>query len=101
MAQFDVFRNPDISTADAFPYLLDVQHDIHHRMRSRLVVPLSLSMKPVAHLTPVFEIEGNRAVMSTMDMVSVTPDIFGEYVVNIKEHRTAIIDALDFLVNGF
>ena len=101
MAQFDVFRNPDVSTADAFPYLLDVQHDIHHRMHSRLVVPLSLSMKPVAHLTPIFEIEGNRAVMSTMDMVSVTPDIFGEYVVNIKEHRTAIIDALDFLVNGF
>ncbi len=101
MAQFDVYRNPDPSTADEFPYLLDIQHDIHRRLRSRLVVPLSLAMKPITHLTPIFEIEGRKVVMSTVEMTSVSPEIFGEFVVNLKEHRTTIVDALDFLVNGF
>ena len=101
MAQFDVYRNPDISTADEFPYLLDIQHDTHHRLRSRLVVPLSLLVKPIAHLTPVFELEGKNAVMSTMEITSASPEIFGEFVINIEEHRTTIVDALDFLVNGF
>ena len=101
MAQFDVYRNPDPSTAGEFPYLLDIQHDTHHRLRSRLVVPLSLTMKPMTHLTPVFEIEGRKVVMSTVEMTSVSVEIFGEFVVNIEEHRTTIVDALDFLVNGF
>ena len=101
MAQFDVYKNPDISTVDEFPYLLDIQHDTHHRLRSRLVVPLSMMLKPMTHLTPVFEIEGRDVMMSTMEMTSASPDIFGEFVVNIKEHRTTIVDALDFLVNGF
>ena len=88
MAQFDIYRNPDITTKDEFPYLLDIQHDIHHRLQSRLVVPLSLMLEPMAHLTPVLEIEGKNVVMSTMEMTSASPDIFGELVVNIKEHRT-------------
>ena len=101
MAQFDVYRNIDSTTTEEFPYLLDIQHDTHHRLRSRLVVPLSSMLKPIAHLTPVFEIESRDVVMSTMEMTSVSPDIFGELVVNIKKHRTTIVDALDFLVNGF
>ncbi len=28
MAQFDVYANPDSTTADLFPYFVDIQHPI-------------------------------------------------------------------------
>ena len=52
-------------------------------------------------MTPVFEIEGQRVVTYTMDMTSVLQDILSAKVTNIEAHRTEIVDALDFLVNGF
>jgi len=101
MAQFDVYKNPNKMLAEEFPYLLDIQNDLHSSLSSRLVVPLARGMKPVKHLAPLFEIEGINVVMSTMDMTSVSVDVFGVFVVNIEKHRTEIVDALDFLVNGF
>jgi len=64
-------------------------------------VPLAIDVEPVRHLTPVFEIEGQSVVMYTMDMTSVLQDVLRLKVANIEEHRTEILDALDFLVNGF
>lgn len=101
MAQFDVYRNPSKITSKKAPYLLDIQNNLHSRLHSRLVVPLVLGEKPVRHLTPVFEIEGQTVVMYTMDMSSVMQDILTAKVTNIEEHRSVIVDALDFLVNGF
>jgi hypothetical protein len=34
-------------------------------------------------------------------MTSVMQDVLRVKVTNIEEHRTEIVDALDFLVNGF
>lgn len=39
--------------------------------------------------------------MYTMDMTSVMQDSLSELVANIEDKRTEIVDALDFLVNGF
>ncbi len=101
MAQFDVYRNLSTRTKKRFPYFLEIQHDLHHHLHSRIVVPLALNVEPIRHLTPVFEIEGQSVVMYTMDMTSVMQDVLRDKVTNIEEHRTDIIDALDFLVNGF
>jgi len=101
MAQFDIYRNLSKATSEKIPYLLDIQNDLHSRLHTRLVVPLVLNAKPVRHMTPVFEIEGQSVVMYTMDMTSVIQDILSVKVANIEEHRTEIVDALDFLVNGF
>jgi toxin CcdB len=101
MAQFDVYRNLSKVTQNRFPYFLDIQNNLHHRLHSRMVVPLAVGVKPVQHLTPVFEIEGHSVVMYTMDMTSVMQDALSELVVNIEEKRTDIVDAIDFLVNGF
>lgn len=60
-----------------------------------------LDAKSVRHMMPVFEIEGQTVVMYTMDMTSVMQDILSVKITNIAEHRTEIVDALDFLVNGF
>ena len=101
MAQFDVYRNLSKVTQKRFPYFLEIQNDLHSRLQSRIVVPLALDVEPVRYLTPVFDIEGQRVVMYTMDMTSVMQDALSELVVNIEEKRTEIVDALDFLVNGF
>jgi len=101
MAQFDVYRNLSTRTKKRFPYFLEIQHALHSRLDSRIVVPLALNVEPVRHLTPVFQIEGQSVVMYTMDMTSVMQDVLSVKVTNIEEYRTEIVDALDFLVNGF
>jgi toxin CcdB len=101
MAQFDVYRNLSKATSEKIPYLLDIQNNLHSRLHTRLVVPLVLGAKPVRHMTPVFEIEGQNVVMYTMDMTSIMQDVLSVKVTNIEEYRTQIVDALDFLVNGF
>lgn len=101
MAQFDVYRNDNMQSQKEFPYLMDVQNVLHSRLHSRLVVPLAVGMQAVKYLTPVFQIENIEVVMSTMDMASVPSSLLGNFVVNMKEHRNDIVDALDFLVNGF
>lgn len=101
MAQFDVFRNSSNVSKKHFPYLLDIQNNLHSRLLSRMVVPLAVGVEPIKHLTPVFTIEGQNVVMYTMDMTSVLEDVLSELVINIEDKRTEILDAIDFLVNGF
>ena len=101
MAQFDVYINGNSSTNAIFPYLLDIQNDLHNLLYSRLVVPLSINSKPIKHLTPQFTIEDKKVIMSTMDMASVSKSILNKKVCNLSEFRSEIIDAVDFLINGF
>jgi len=101
MAQFDVYRNASNVSKKQFPYLLDIQNNLHSRLLSRMVVPLAVGVEPVKHLTPVFTIESQNVVMYTMDMTSVLEDVLSELVINIEDKRTEIVDAIDFLVNGF
>jgi toxin CcdB len=101
MAQFDVYRNLSTRTKKRFPYFLEIQHALHSRLDSRVVVPLAFNVEPIRHLTPVFQIEDQSVVMYTMDMTSVMQDVLSVKVTNIEEKRTEIVDALDFLVNGF
>ena len=101
MAQFDVYRNNNSATSELFPYLLDVQNDLLSSLQSRVVVPLALGVTAIKHLNPTFSIEEQSVVMSTADMAGVPLSACGECVINLSEHRNEIIDALDFLVNGF
>ena len=73
MAQFDVYINENTLTNSLFPYLLDIQNDLHNSLYS----------------------------MSTMDMVAVSVSILNKQVCNLSEYRSEIIDAIDFLINGF
>jgi len=101
MAQFDVYRNSNEATTDIFPYLLDVQNELLSSLNSRVVVPLAVGVTPIRHLNPTFSIEERVVVMSTADMAGISHSACGGGVTNLKKHRTEIIDALDFLVNGF
>lgn len=101
MAQFDVYKNNNQTSSELFPYLLDIQNDLLSKLKTRVVVPLAANMTPAAHLNPVFEIDGTRVAMSTADIAGVPLSVCGETVTSLSKHRNQIIDAVDFLLNGF
>jgi toxin CcdB len=101
MAQFDVYINTNRDTVEFFPYLLDVQNDLLSSLKTRVVVPLGVGIEPIRHLNPMFKIDEKMVVMSTADMAGIPLSSCGEKVLNLEEKRHEIIDALDFLVNGF
>ncbi len=103
MAQFDVYRNPDGSTRERFPFLLDVQSDLLRSLATRVVVPLGASdakRPPVVGLMPVFEIDGRPVVMRTSEITGVARKAVGERVASLAGQRHEIVAALDVLVSG-
>ncbi len=101
MAQFDVYRNANAKSAETFPYLLDIQADLLASLSTRVVVPLVPVEKPIAHLNPVFEVNSESVAMLTQELSGVEQSVLGEKVGSLKERRSEIIAALDFLVSGF
>ncbi len=101
MAQFDVYENSNRDTVELFPYLLDVQNNLFSSLQTRVFVPLGVGIQPIRHLNPTFNIEGKEVVMSTANMAGISLNACGEKVLSLEEKRNEIIDALDFLVNGF
>ncbi|SFV62406.1 CcdB [hydrothermal vent metagenome] len=100
MAQFDLYRNSR-ENVSVFPYLLDVTHEINTISKLRVVVPLCNDSYNIAHLNPIFEIDGEKLYMSTMDIAGIPATMLGDAIDNLENRRTEIVDALDFLVNGF
>ncbi len=99
MARFDVYAN---ESADG--YLLDIQADILDALNSRVVVPLMKPGEaplPAKRLNPVFEIDGAPTVMVTQFMAAVPISILKEPVGTLEPRRQEIIDAVDFLMQGF
>jgi len=101
MSQYSVYKNENSNTNKEYPYLLDVQNNILSALHTCVVVPLSLTMKPIKHLNPVFEIEGRMVVMSTAQMAGVDRSMLNKEVTNLEHVRRQIIDAIDFMVVGF
>ena len=104
MAQFDVFENPNEETNQTIPYLLDVQADLLDTLSTRVVVPLvaaSAMGKAVKHLNPEFTIRNTTVFMSTAELAGVPVPSMGEKVSSLKDQRSEIIAALDFLFTGF
>ncbi len=104
MAQFDIYENQNPETKELIPYLLDVQTDLLDDLTTRVVVPLytvAAMGKPAKYLNPQFKIKRDTVIMSTAELAGVNLHILGEKVCSLKEHRTEIIAALDFLFTGF
>lgn len=103
MAQFDLYMNPNSETNPFIPYLLDVQSDLLDVLNTRIVVPLhsqeSIS-RPIRHLNPVLEIEGERFVLSTAELAAIRTSSLGDPVGNILKHRDTVMAALDFAFTG-
>ncbi|HEX7776304.1 MAG TPA: CcdB family protein [Parvibaculum sp.] len=104
MAQFDVYRNTNPGSRDAVPYFLVLQHDVIETRALRVVVPfvpLARAELPMHRLNPVFEIEGQKVILSMLEIAGVPPSLIGQDVVmSLDAHRDKIIAAVDFLVTG-
>lgn len=104
MAQFDVYENTNPETKKIIPYLLDVQTDLLENLTTRVVVPLITSSamgKAAKHLNPQFKIKRTAVIMSTAELAGVPVNILGDKICSLKEQRSEIITALDFLFTGF
>ncbi len=104
MAQFDVYENPNPDSGDSIPYLLDVQADLLDQLATRVVVPLvkvEIMGKAARHLNPTFTIEQTPVVMSTTELAGVNLRNLGRKICSLREMRSEILAALDFLFTGF
>ena len=99
MARFDVYRN-----SDGHGSLLDVQAALRSDLNTRIVVPLMLPVhapKPAQRLNPEFTIGGTVVVMVTQFLSAVPTSTLKEQVATLDRHHTQIVDAIDFLLQGF
>ena len=101
MAQFDVFRNTDAASKTRVPYLLDIQNDLLGTLSSRVVIPLMQDMRPLTHLNPAVELNGETFYLSTAEMAGVPVAVLGERVGSLEEERQKVLGAVDFLATGF
>ncbi len=84
--------------------LLNVQADEVEHLPSRVVVPLlphAGPLPPLAELTPVLEVEGERVTMMTHYLTAIPRRELGRVVANLERERDAITYALDMLLTGF
>jgi len=105
MPQFDVYRNPNPETEQAFPYLVDVQADLLRGLETRTVIPLSraieLTSYPVAYLTPVVTFEGEAYALITPQLAGIARSDLGAHAGSMANQERAVLAAIDFLIRGF
>ena len=105
MAQFTVHRNKDPHGKAAFPFLVNVQSDLLDELQTTVVIPLtkagSLVKKPVAHLMPAVEFDGDVYVLVTPQLAGIARGDLGPAAGSLVERRDTIISAMDFFLSGF
>jgi toxin CcdB len=99
--QFDVYENTHPNTRTHVPYLLDVQHPLHERLHSRMIVPLIRDAQEVKDLYIPITIRGERVVAAIPEMGGISVSALGKKVDNLANHSSEIINAIDLLITGF
>lgn len=102
MARFDVYK---MRAQTDVPLVVDVQADLLEALRTRVVVPLLLladaEHEAAARLKPIVDIVGKPYVLMTTDLSAIPISALGEKIASIEQQRQIIVDALDFLFQGF
>jgi toxin CcdB len=105
MPRFDVYRNFDLQTRNRVPYLVDVQSDLLKDLQSCVVVPLgregTLTIFPLAHLTPAISFGDENLVLLTPQLAALTRAELGAPLGSLAGQATHIEAAVDFLIRGF
>jgi toxin CcdB len=104
MAQLDVYENSDAESSTDIPFLLDIQHELHKQLRTRMIVPLvrtTAQRSTLDALCPRFVIAGQNVFASVPEMSSYPAQALGPKVHNLESQRSALFSAVDFLLNGF
>ena len=104
MAQLDIYENIDEDSRAEIPFLLDIQHELHRNLRTRMIVPLvrtEAQKSSLDALCPKFVIEGQKVFASIPEMSAYPTKELGVKVNNLEGKRSEIFTAVDFLLNGF
>lgn len=101
MARFDIYQ-----FSEETPYIVDVQADLHSELATCIAIPFvpkTLANKEfLPKLNPAITFEGVEHVFITAQLASIPRSALGNKVGNLEqEHRQTIVDALDFLFQGF
>jgi toxin CcdB len=100
MAQFDVFRTRGSTT---YPFVVDIQADVHAKLVTRIVVPLvsrGTYAQPATRLTPVIKV-GNDDYVAVLPLMAAVPKAsLGDLVGSLAPQRATLIAALDLLIAG-
>ncbi len=101
MARFDIYKLKGTSGT----LILDVQSDIFSSFGTRVVIPLQL-MKQIGdgrmnRLNPSISVKGKDYILITDELASINMRYIGDFVTNIEDQRHIVIDAMDFLFQGF
>ena len=102
MARFDIYA----LNRTEVPYVLEVQADVLSDLASVVVVPLvpaeAARAETMRKLKPEITIKGQSFCLMNTDIGTLRRASLGRPVVNVEEpYRAVIVDALDFLFQGF
>ena len=99
--RFDVHRVSRLGGA----LVLNAQSEFHDHLATRIVVPLiPLSAYPGGQqerLEPTLSIGGQRFFLQTTHMGAVRASELGDPIASLADQHSVIVDALDFLLQGF
>ena len=104
MAQLDIYENLDQDSRTEIPFLLDIQHELHQNLRTRIIIPLVRLEVQKAGLDALclkFVIKEQNVFASVPEMSAYPAKELGEKVYNLESRRSDIFSAVDFLLNGF
>jgi hypothetical protein len=100
MAQFDVQRNPEPTTRDRVPYVVDLLADLP----TQLVAPQRVrddTMKSAPRrLCPSFDVQGVEAVMYPHEMAGIPAKLQGRPATNLRASSAVLVDAVDAVLSG-
>lgn len=104
MSQFQIYRNTHPTTQNTFPYLLDVQNNLLHDLRTTVVIPLMpmrlAKSHALSHLNPTLRIKSGDYAVMTQNLAGIDRSQLGEVVSDASQAQADILAALDFLVTG-
>lgn len=99
--RFDVHR---LRGADGI-LALNVQSEFHDHLPARIIIPMapvhSYSAQPMKRLQPILPVDGQDYVLVTTEMASIPVTDLGDRVASLADQHSVIVDALDFLLQGF
>ncbi|QIL88810.1 plasmid maintenance protein CcdB [Microbulbifer sp. SH-1] len=104
MSQFDVYKNPSTNTQQAFPFILDIQHEHISDIGTRIVLPLGrlkyFRNENLGKLTPIIEYDGEELLILTPQIASMPTSKLKNPVGTLEHIRAEILAALDFAITG-
>ena len=104
MAQFDVYINPSRTSKKAYPFIVDIQHELISDIATRMVIPLGklrhFKNEKMKGLTPEIEYEGEKLLLLTPQIAAIPASLLKDSIGSLSHFREDIISSLDFAITG-